>query len=146
MTPTLTIAVMLVVTLGAAVYVAWPLLFGRVNPEDFLAVEGVEPRAQARAGKATMTRLGDESYEAAQGAVRRRAAASGSRVDLDVEQEIEAFRRKTKETGPRATLNCASCGRPVKDPDAAFCSKCGAPISKGAGQNRKSTGNSREEA
>lgn len=139
MTPTITIAVMLAVTLGAALYVAWPLLFGRVRPEDYLVVDRPEP-ASAR------VRTGMENSRAAgQIKTQRKATVAGARVDLDVEQEIEAFRRRSKQSGERVAVTCASCGQPLTDPDAAFCSKCGARVSGNQGQNSKKTGRSRED-
>ena len=139
MAPTMTIAIMLAVTLGAALYVAWPLLFGSVRAEDYLSLEGFEPEQGRPYPARTSTR------QAAQRVPERRTSASSAGVDLDVEQEIEAFRRNAKHAGATASITCASCGRPVKDPDAVFCSKCGAPVSGAQGQNRKKSGKSRED-
>ncbi len=70
---------------------------------------------------------------------RRRTRPGG--LDLDVEQEIEAYRRKSKGPAegsrvaprPGAAILCPSCGRPAKDPEAAFCSRCGAPLRQRGG-------------
>ncbi len=139
----------MIVTLGAALYVAWPLLFGRVQAEEYLAFgdeEFLSPPADSRAARGARHILDDEDLDLATTTPRRRGPSSDSRVDLDVEQEIEAFRRKARESGGQvSSLTCPSCGRPVKDPDAAYCSKCGAPVRKVAEHNKKKSGKSRED-
>ncbi|HEX9014565.1 MAG TPA: zinc ribbon domain-containing protein [Chloroflexota bacterium] len=149
MTPTVTIVAMLLVTLGAALYVAWPLLFGRVRAEEYLAFAGDEPAewsGASRASRASSSALADDDLDLEPSTRSQRGASGASRVDLDVEQEIEAFRRRARQSGAQASsLVCPTCGHPVKDPDAAFCSKCGAPVRKGAGQNKKKAGKSRED-
>lgn len=42
----LTMMAMLAITVGAAVFVAWPLLFGRTRAEEYLAIERSEPVLQ----------------------------------------------------------------------------------------------------
>jgi hypothetical protein len=199
MSPQLTIALMLAVTLGAALYVAWPLLFGRARPEEYLGLEGSEPVLQrlyfqrdttysamkeldfdlemgnlsqsdhqrlqdrykrkavailkriddAKSGKLVHGELDDEEFEskAPVSQQARKARDAEPRVDLDIEQEIEAFRRKARESGGRnaGMINCPSCGRPVKDPEAEFCAKCGTSLRRAAGSQRKKTGKSRED-
>lgn len=148
MTPTVTILLMLLVTLCAALYVAWPLLFGRVRAEEYLAFgdeEFMSPNGDSRETSAVRRVLEDDDLDPATTRSPHRSASSQSRVDLDVEQEIEAFRRKARQSGGQGSpLTCPSCGHPVKDPDAAFCSKCGAPVRKVAGRNKKA-GKSRED-
>ncbi len=133
MTPTLTIALMLAVTLGAALYVAWPLLLGSVDPHDYLETEGpgLAPQPQRRYAGRELPRTGERN-----GVPPRGAAASTSRLDLDIEQEIEEFRRKGRSAQARGSLTCPSCGKSVKDPEAAFCSKCGAPIRKSSAKKK----------
>lgn len=134
MTPQITIVAMLAVTLGAALYVAWPLLFGRVRPEQYLDPEYLEP----------VLARGD-GYPNAPAKPQRRAAVADDAMDLDLEEEIEAFRRKHRATASSSSLSCTSCGRPVKDPEAAFCSKCGAPVDGGSSGSRgKRASKSRE--
>ncbi|MCL4531703.1 MAG: zinc ribbon domain-containing protein [Actinobacteria bacterium] len=200
MSSQLTMIMMLAVTLGAAIYVAWPLLFGKTRPEDYLGLESSEPVLQrlyfqrdatysamkeldfdlamgnlskqdhqqlqdrykrkavailkriddAKAGRASRVGPNDDELEMAVPVKRepRKARAETSRVDLDVEQEIEAYRRKSREpeTGePVLAATCPSCGRPVKDPQAAFCSRCGAPLRKVSSTRGKKSGRNRED-
>lgn len=200
MSSQLTMIMMLAVTLGAAFYVAWPLLFGRTRPEDYLGLESSEPVLQqlcfqrdatysamkeldfdlamgnlskqdhqqlqerykrkavailkriddAKAGRISTAVLEDDELEARVPAKREsgKIRASNSRVDLDVEQEIEAFRRKSRESDRRQqapALTCPSCGRPIADPQAAFCSKCGASLRKISSSQRKKMGKNRED-
>lgn len=42
----MTLAVMLAITMAAAIFVAWPLLFGRTRPEEFFEGEQNEPLLQ----------------------------------------------------------------------------------------------------
>ena len=192
MTPQITIVSMLAVTLAAALYVAWPLLFGRVRPEEYMEFESTEPALQrlyfqrdntyaamkelqfdfasgnlssedfqqlqerykrkavailkriddTQAGRRTSAVDDDDFTPVSAGPGRRSAADSA--VELDVEQEIEAFRRKHSTSRASESLKCPSCGRPVKDPDSAFCNKCGAPICGSSGQGSKRAGKSRE--
>ena len=199
MSPQVTMVMMLAVTLGAAIYVAWPLLFGRIQVEDYLGLESTEPVLQrlyfqrdatysamkeldfhlamgnlskldhkalqdrykrkavailkriddAKAGRAFRPVPEDDEIEIDPPIAREpgTARADVSRVDLDVEQEIEAFRRKSKESDfgqPAPTLTCPTCGQPVKDPQAAFCSRCGAPL-KASSPHRKKSGKKRED-
>ena len=71
----------------------------------------------------------------------RTSANQGSKeMELDVEQEIQSFRRKSREQNERVSVDqeadtgspaaCPSCGNQTNDSEAAFCSKCGAPIPK----------------
>lgn len=195
MSTQMTMALMLTITAAAAIYVAWPLLFGRVRPEEYLGIEGAEPILQrlylqrdstyaamkeldfdlamgnlskedheqlqerykrralailkriddARAGRLHRAALeiDDESDEmTVEHEPRGRSRVSTQRIETDLEQEIEAFRRRQRSEGTAAAsaaVTCPSCGRTVRDSEAAFCSKCGAPISgKGA---RKKHGN-----
>ncbi len=191
MSPQLTMAMMLAITLGAALYVAWPLLLGRVRPEDYLGLEGSEPVLQrlyfqrdntyaamkelefdlamgnlsqpdyqqlqdrykrkavailkriddAKSGRLSQRDLDDDEFEAeAPAAPERRHPRTEPAVDLDIEQEIEAYRRNARGTGGGKTvpaLKCPSCGRVAKDPEATFCSKCGAPMGKNSSQRTK---------
>lgn len=189
---------MMVITVGAAVFVAWPLLTARTRPEEFFGAEPSEPVLQrllfqrdttyaamkelefdramgnlseqdfqqlyeryklkavallkriddAKAGKLS-ARAAREDFEPQPRArqERRGSRAGQSSVDLDVEQEIEAFRRKSREqaaggktlprSAPRtagaASPACPSCGRAVKDPGATFCSRCGASLQRRSG-------------
>jgi hypothetical protein len=200
MSPQVTMAIMLAVTVGAALYVAWPLLFGKANPEDYLGLEGSEPVLQrlyfqrdttysamkeldfdlamgnlsqqdyqqiqerykrkavsilkriddAKSGKLSHLEMddGELELEIPEGQEPRKTRPEGSRVDLDIEQEIEAFRRKAREQGrgQRApSTTCPSCGRPAADPDAAFCSKCGAPLRKASSSHKKHSAKNRED-
>ncbi len=190
MTPQVTMILMLAVTVGAALYVAWPLLFGRVRAEDYLALEGAEPALQRlyvqRDGvyaamkelefEFATGKLSEHDFQQLQERYKRKAVAilkriddaragrlsrgalvefeddleverpraprkAGRRAELDVEQEIEAFRRRARESGEAAALTCPSCGRPVLDPEAVFCAKCGAPVRDASPQGRKKPGN-----
>jgi len=200
MSPQVTMVIMLAVTLGAAIYVAWPLLFGKIRPEEYLGLETSEPVLQrlyfqrdttysamkeldfdlamgnlskqdhqqlqerykrkavailkriddAKAGRIFVNTLEDDELEAEAPVKREPLKARGedARVDLDVEQEIEAFRRQSRASdhGQLApALTCPSCGRPIKDPQAAFCSKCGASLRKTSAPQRKKTRKVRED-
>ncbi len=200
MSSQLTMIIMLAVTLGAAIYVAWPLLFGKTRPEDYLELETSEPVLQqlyfqrdatysamkeldfdlamgnlskqdhqqlqerykrkavailkriddAKAGRTPRFSSTDDEFETDVLARREpvKARAETSRVDLDVEQEIEAYRRKSREpdAGEQASAAvCPSCGRPIKDPQAAFCSRCGAPVRKASSPRGKKSGRNRED-
>lgn len=182
----ITMAAMLAITAGAAVYVAWPLLVGGTRAEDYLefaGVEGVLQRLLARqelAGSAlkelefdsAMGKLPEEDYDALRKRyerqqstilkrieqararklpagydledldeaeefeedrpiLRRRAAEAD--VDLDLEEEIAAYRGKARDSSASpTTVRCSSCGHPIRDPEAAFCDRCGSRI-RGAG-------------
>lgn len=186
-----TMVAMLAITLAAALYVAWPLLFGRTRPEEFLGGEPSEPVLQRLLFQRdtvyaamkeldfdlAMGNLSQEDFQQLQDRYKRKAVAILKRIDdakagklrhgdvpeaqeefladvarldrsggsrdpedtgLDVEQEIQSFRRKAREQngrgGAASTAKaspgaaCPSCGQRVRDPEAAFCSKCGAPI------------------
>ncbi len=212
MSAELTMAMMLVLTVGAAVYVAWPLLVGRTQPEEYLGAEPDEPALQQLMFQRDTTyaamkeldfdyamgNLSKEDYQELQNRYKRKAVAllkriddlkagrisarralaetgdevdlqplprpqpravsrvQETRADLDVEEEIESFRRgsraqpgagKTPQAVPGTLAGssrpalCPSCGRPIKDPEAVFCARCGAPVRSSAGQKRKrSTG------
>ncbi len=200
MSSQMTMIMMLAVTLGAAIYVAWPLLVGKTRPEDYLGLESSEPVLQrlyfqrdatysamkeldfdlamgnlstqdhqqlqdrykrkavailkriddAKAGRTAAAMPEDYEFESL-APVRRESGkirADNSRVDLDVEQEIEAFRRKSRESGHgQATpaLTCPSCGHPIADPQAAFCSRCGASLHKISSPQRRKTAKKRED-
>ncbi len=61
----------------------------------------------------------------------RRSHQARPATDLDVEQEIQSFRRQSRERNGRSgagSTACPSCGHRIKDSHAAFCSKCGAPV------------------
>lgn len=68
-------------------------------------------------------------------------------VDLDVEQEIESYRRQSRgaSSGGRATARpvaaayCPKCGRPIKDEEATFCSRCGASLRQRGGTRSSPT-------
>lgn len=178
----MTMAAMLAITAGAAVYVAWPLLMGGTRAEEhleFAGGEGILQRLFARrelAGSAlrelefenAMGKLPEEDYdelreqyqqqqatilkrieqsragrlptgynledldevedlEEARPVLRRRAAEADA--DLDLEEEITAYRGKALESSAAPVMvRCSSCGHPVKDPEAAFCGKCGSSI------------------
>lgn len=82
MSDELTMVAMLAITAGAALIVAWPLMFGSARPEDYLESQ---PKAEV------------SQSEPLPGPLQSRGA-SGPRADLDVEWEIEAFRRQSKQT------------------------------------------------
>ncbi len=150
MSEQLTMVVMLVITGGAALLVAWPLMFGRVRPEDYLECKAGEPylsqlltrRDSAyRALKElefdlAVGNLSREDYRELHERYKRRAVSTLKRIDdaktgkltanesedegedfeilppprtpadprcrpepradLDVEMEIEAFRRESR--------------------------------------------------
>jgi hypothetical protein len=54
--------------------------------------------------------------------------------DLDVEQEIESYRSRSRTQEPArpasSGVSCPACGRPSPDPEAVFCGKCGASLRK----------------
>jgi DNA-directed RNA polymerase subunit RPC12/RpoP len=183
--------VMLGITLAAALYVAWPLLFGQVRPEEFLGSEPGEPVLQRLLFQRdtvyaamkeldfdlAMGNLSQEDFQQLQDRYKRKAVAILKRIDdakagrlrhddvpearddfladtayahrpvahegadeteLDVEQEIQSFRKSVRERDGRGTpppsarasrpITCPNCGHRIRDPKAAFCSKCGAPI------------------
>lgn len=109
----------------------------------------------ARAGKlsARVLRELEDGFEVEEqvSAERHVAGRGGPRIDLDVEQEIEDFRRRNRERaasrsdrapGPAAgSVICPSCGRPARDSDASFCSKCGAALRQPSSKRRKGPGN-----
>lgn len=196
MSSEMTMVTMLTITLGAAIFVAWPLLVGRTRPEEFLGSEPSEPVLQrllfqrdtvyaamkelefdlamgnlsqedfqqlherykkkavailkriddAKAGKlrAGSVPEADESFleEMLPRLDRRVGRSDEPGTDLDLEEEIQSFRKKSRDQNGRTGLpsasrasqsvqsKCPSCGHPVKDPEALFCSKCGAPIRK----------------
>ncbi len=187
-----TTVVMLGITLAAAIYVAWPLLFGRTRAESFLGEEPSEPVLQRLLFQRdtvyaamkelefdlAMGNLSQEDYQQLQDRYKRKAVAILKRIDdarsgrlrnkevpeaqdtflvdipyhgrttsaiqgsketeLDVEQEIQSFRRKSRErdgrvsgdhnAGTGSPAACPSCGKQINDSEAAFCSKCGAPV------------------
>ena len=178
----LTMMAMLTITAVASVYVAWPLLIGRTEPEEYLGSENLEPALERLMVQRDTTyaamkelefdlamgNLEQEDFQQLYDRYKRRAVGILKRIDdikagrvspdedlgdtgkgrpleearraarpvrasteLDVEQEIEAFRTRSKTQGDALAINCPSCGRAVPDPDATFCSKCGAPLRKG---------------
>ena len=205
MSTEMTMAMMMLITVGAAVYVAWPLLVGGTDAQEYFGSEPAEPVLQQlmfqrdttyaamkeldfdlamgnlskedfqqlqerykRKAVALLKRIDDvkagrlPARQALEGmdvemdpqsTPRRTVAPREPRVDLDVEQEIEAYRRQSRsqqtERGatssrtPAAPLGaarpnvCPSCGRPIKDPEAAFCARCGAPIRPSTGRRRR---------
>lgn len=184
----LTLAVMLAITLAAAIFVAWPLLFGRTRPEEFFEGERNEPLLQRLLFQRdtvyaamkelefdlAMGNLSQQDFQQLQERYKKKALAILKRIDdakagrlrqddipearddflaedgypgrtasrrdsddteLDVEQEIQSYRsrargrsRDGRVSSEKLAATCPSCGRKVTDPEAAFCSKCGAPI------------------
>lgn len=54
-------------------------------------------------------------------------------TDLDVEQEIQSYRKRIKGQNGRSSAHaavCPSCGRPITDPASKFCHRCGAQLGK----------------
>ncbi len=182
-----TMVAMLAITLAAALYVAWPLLFGRTRPDEFLGSEPSEPVLQrllfqrdtvyaamkelefdlamgnlsqgdfqqlqdrykrkavailkriddAKAGRLRNVEIPEAQEEFLADITRPRARHDFQDTELDVEEEIQSFRKKGREQNGRgdssaarssAVTLCPSCGKRVKDPGAAFCSSCGAPL------------------
>ena len=83
----LTMVAMLAITAGAALFVAWPLMFGGARPEDFFDLyigELQTQRSISRGG--AMSSKNELEFE----------PGSKPRADLDVELEIEAFRRHSR--------------------------------------------------
>lgn len=197
----ITMATMLAITAGAAVFVAWPLLAGGGRPEEFFGTEPGEPVLQqllfqrdtvyaamkelefdlatgklsqqdfnqlherykrkavailkriddARAGRLVASRRRDEDDEydgglAPEPSYRAPRDAAGD-IDLDLEQEIAAFRkgsrqgkgqrrdapasRRTRGVSSAPRQSCPACGHSVADPEAQFCSRCGALLRNG---------------
>lgn len=100
MSEELTMVAMMVIAAGAALFVAWPLMFGSICPDDFLETEtaGGGLRQQSEPGATTKTPKGRveleiDSYSQAPS---EREVGYEPRADLDVELEIEAFRRHSQ--------------------------------------------------
>ncbi len=179
----ITMAAMLAITAGAAVFVAWPLLVGRTEPEEFFGDEPAEPVLQRLLFQRdtvyaamkelefdlAMGNLSQEDFQQLQERYKRKAVAvlkriddakagklrpnalvddelldeeihvpanngrrpAGPETDLDVEQEIQSYRKKSRRQNgkPRAAaITCPSCGKPVSEPDSSFCNRCGARL------------------
>lgn len=188
-----TMVAMLAITVGAAVFVAWPLLFGRTRPEEFLGGEPSEPVLQRLLFQRdtvyaamkelefdlAMGNLSQEDFQELQDRYKKKAVAILKRIDdarsgrlrgrsvpeaeeefladlpstagdtgrdhvedseLDLEEEIQSFRKRSKGSSVRrggdskgsSAVLCPECGQRVLDPEAAFCSRCGASLRRGS--------------
>lgn len=102
MSDELTMVAMLAIAAGAAFFVAWPLMFGITCPEDFLEIEpAAAPRLrQPAAPRALITKAEERLEFEVDAPPRPRPEREGRfkpRADLDVELEIEAFRRHSQQ-------------------------------------------------
>jgi hypothetical protein len=139
-------------TYAAMKELEFDLALGNLSQEDFRPLyERYKRRAVAilkriddvTAGRASSKEVlaGIEEDEGGWAEESRRPAppASAARSSLDIEQEIEAFRSRSRrrETSATPEVTCPSCGRASADPEAAFCAKCGTSLRRGKSRGRK---------
>lgn len=96
----LTVAVTLAITLGTAAYVAWPLIAAGTRPEEFFEPEPAHPAPQRfRIPRKATAAPGGSDAASALGPAEKHPSATNrtSTLNLDIEQEILDFRRRSKE-------------------------------------------------
>lgn len=101
MSDELTMIAMMVIAGGAALFVAWPLMFGSVRPDDFLetgsAGDGLKQQPILGASNvAPIDNIGSK-VDSPSRASSEAVDSFETRADLHVELEIEAFRRHSRQ-------------------------------------------------
>jgi hypothetical protein len=127
---------------GAMKELEFDLAMGNLSQEDFQqlqerykrkAVAVLKRIDDAKAGKLRPNALLDEELldEEIYVPANKGRRTAKPETDLDVEQEIQSYRKKSKGQNGKAragAATCPSCGKAVADQASAFCNRCGARL------------------